>query len=291
MSRNKSQPNVAFLTMERYQGRKIDSVGSSRIRMRNLFKYWPEAEEFIMGKPYDVLILQKVYWKDYVKTFKGIKILDMCDPDWFEARHPIVECLQYIDAITTSTVELAKFWAQVTDKPVWYIPDRLVLEDKKPIKNHKGQGDAKTCAWYGYGNNFGALDSAILSLIKYKLNLIVISNEIYTSNLDLAEKINLVNYPWSINTVDDDLLKADIVLNPTLNTGKWKYKSNNKTINAWALGLPVAHNSEELKRFIKEDERIKAAKEGLEEVRKYYDIRSSVSDYKALIEEIKKNKV
>ena len=70
---------IGICTMEKFDNRVVNSVGSSRIRVRWLLKYWPEAEEYIIGKEYDVLIFQKVYWKPMMQSFEGIKILDICE--------------------------------------------------------------------------------------------------------------------------------------------------------------------------------------------------------------------
>ena len=64
--------------MERMDNRKLNSVGSSRIRIRWLLNHWPEAEEYKIGKEYEVLIFQKVFWGSMMENFKGIKVLDLC---------------------------------------------------------------------------------------------------------------------------------------------------------------------------------------------------------------------
>ena len=72
---------TAFYTFEKFHNRKLGSIGSSRIRARWVWEAWPEAEEYQIGKYYDVMIFQKVYQIEYAKSLKGIKILDIADPD------------------------------------------------------------------------------------------------------------------------------------------------------------------------------------------------------------------
>ena len=114
---------IGILTFEQFHG-KMD-IGISRIRGHWLAKYWDEAEVWKMGQKYDIMIYQKVYWIEHAKQFNGIKILDLCDPDWKEWSSRIKQMIDLCDAVTTSTYEIAKYIIKLTDKPVWYIPDRL----------------------------------------------------------------------------------------------------------------------------------------------------------------------
>ena len=93
--------NVGWLTMEKMDNRTFNSVGSSRIRARWLLPYWKEAEEYVIGKKYDVIIFQKVFWSSFKENgnYKGIKILDLADPDWLENK-PVFEYIDWVDATT-----------------------------------------------------------------------------------------------------------------------------------------------------------------------------------------------
>ena len=55
-----------------------------------------------------VCIFSKVYWPAFMKDCQRIKILDLCDPDWFNNKNNLnlVEISQYVDAITCSSQEL-----------------------------------------------------------------------------------------------------------------------------------------------------------------------------------------
>jgi len=285
---NEIKYKVGLLTFEQFQGKGINWAGSSRIRGRWLVKYWDDAEIFNMGSKYDVVIYQKAYWIDHAKKFTGIKILDLCDPDWMYWQYRVVEMINEVDAVTTSTEALANAIREFTDKPVVCIPDRLDLMFYKERKFHKGP--AKWVVWYGYSSNFELLKPVLLFLKKFNLNLIVIADRGFSLPSSVANSIELRNIPWSIDTVNRDILEGDIVVNPFSSAGKWKYKSNNKTITAWALGMPVAHDVEDLEKFIDEEERKKEVKERLQEVQEKYDVRLSVVAYKELIEEIAKKK-
>jgi hypothetical protein len=282
---------IGILLFEQFHGK--ENIGSSRIRGHWLAKYWPEAEISKHGGTYDVMIYQKVYWLEHARMFQGIKILDLCDPDWYHWGHRVKQMIDLCDAVTTSTLELAKFIVQITDKPVWYIPDRLDPEMFNfPQKEHIGE--AKKAVWYGYSENFPMLIPALPSLIKYGYDeLIVIASNRSPFKIPKQQegKIQLLNLPWTKDTANADIQKGDIVINPKSNKGKWKYKSNNKTINAWALGMPVAHNDSELEKFKSAEARQKEAKEKFQLVKDKFDVRQSVEEYKNLINEIRKTKI
>lgn len=282
--------NTGYLTFEAYHGKK--DVGSSRIRGHWVVKNWDKVGEdigpielFKHGGNYDAVILQKAYFVQYAKLFKGIKILDICDPDWFDFSCPFMETLTECDAVTCSSLALSKTISNFTKKPVYFVPDRVDLSILPSAKQHKGP--TKKVVWYGYSHNFSILDSTLPALVKRGLELIVISDKVYNP---LAQyDIKLTNLPWSDHYLEDIQL-GDVVLNPTHNKGKWRYKSDNKTSIAKALGMPVASTADELDTLMTEEQRIEASKAGLEWVKNNRDILQSVVDYKDIIAEVAKTK-
>ena len=280
--------SCGILTFETYLGKRKDWAGSSRIRGSWLAKYWEGAELFKQGRQYDVVIYQKAYWVEHAKQFKGIKILDICDPDWYHWSYQVVEMIQDVDAITTSTEELARSISKFTDKPVVCIPDRMDLEFHKGRKFHTGK--AKWAVWFGYSTGFEMLKPALHFLKKNNLGLIVISDTNFILPSSYFDSVELRNLPWKLETVNDDILLGDMVLNPQGKNGKWKYKSNNKTLSAWALGMPVAHTVEEMNKFMDEEERQKESKLRIQEVSEKWEIHRSIDEYKELIEKIKESK-
>jgi len=274
---------IGILTFEKYLGRK--NLGSSKIRGQWLINHWDEAEIFEQGKNYDVVIYQKAYFVDHAKIFKGIKILDICDPDFLSWRYRTVEMIQEVDAITTSTEALAEAIRNFTDKPVLCVPDRIDLDTIEKTKYHKGE--AKTVGWYGYSTGFEMLKPVLYFLKKLRLNLTVISDGGFSLPAGY-ESMQLINLPHNWETVYDDLLDVDIIVNPQTKSGRYKYKSNNKTILAWALGLPVANDIDELKKFKSEEERRKEQILRLKEVKEKWDIQLSVKEYKEFISSLQK---
>lgn len=285
---------IGILTFEQFNGKK--DIGSSRIRAKWPINHWPEAEEFVMGQKYDVVIYQKAYWLEHAEAFKGIKILDICDADFLHWGYRIKQMVDQCDAVTTSTVELAMYMCQLTDKPVWCIPDRLDFDQIiETPKEHQDGGMTRSVVWYGYSENFPMLNASVNALLQLGIvELIVIANRKSPYELPATArgKIMLTNIPWTPETVNRDIQKGDVVINPRLTTGRWKYKSNNKTILAWALGMPVAHTKDELASLMTADQRVAESVRRLAEVRASYRVEQSVEEYQNLIAELlaKKNK-
>lgn len=269
---------IGFLLFENYWQRK--DIGSSRIRGNWLIKYMPEAELYQQGKNYDAIIYQKVYWKENVRAFKGKKVLDICDPDWLDGVE-IVEFIKNVDAITVPTERMKQDIEKMTDKPVYMIRDRVDFEGLPQPKKH--EGDAKKVVWFGYSHNIDVIYPAFLKLRKMGLELIVISND--TIN---TKECKLTNVKWNIETVNQELQKADFALLPEHLRGRFAYKSDNKTVQCWALGLPVAKTPIDLERFMKAEERQKEADEKYKWVKENCDVRKSVEEMRKVLNDIKK---
>jgi len=277
--------NIGFVTFEQYH-RKAN-IGSTRIRCEWPVKYWDDAEIYHIGRKYDALIYQKCYWVEHAKQFEGIKILDLCDADWLSWGYAIVEMIENVDAITCSSRAIAEFIVNVTDKPVWVIPDRLDLDAIIPKKEH--EGELKKVVWFGYQHNQEQIGPAIPALIKRDLELIVISEKPYIVP-SYGKKLEITNLPWSNEHWQKDIQKGDAILCPNNKKGRFYYKSDNKVIQAWALGMPVAVIDKDLDKFSSQEARRSESEMRLKEVVKSYNVKDSVKEYKELIDEIIKLK-
>jgi len=268
---------TGFVTFEQFHQRK--DIGSSRIRAHWLIKYMEEAELFMQGKMYDTVIFQKAYWKEAAKEFKCKKILDICDPDWLDGAE-IVSFCKYMDAITVPTEALKKELGNMTDKPIHVIMDRIDFETIKEQKKH--EGDAKSVAWFGYiGNAERVLEPALMKLKKLGLKLRVISDGNFITN-----ECEIENIKWDIKTVNEEIQKSDFLLLPEVKSGKYIYKSQNKTHQGWALGMPVAKTAEDLERFINGEERQKEATKNYEWMKENCDVRKSVEELREVIKSL-----
>lgn len=276
--------NIGFATMEKIDNRMFNSVGSSRIRARWLINYWENSEEYKVGKKYDVMIFQKAYWQEMMEKFDGIKIFDLCDPDWLVPR-PVVQVMDYCHAMVTSTEELAHYVRKfVTDKPVICIPDRLDLAEHKPRGVHEGR--AERICWFGYHQNVHYIQNCFDFLIERNLKLTIISDLEYSTPPGYS-KLDITNVNYSYESVHDEIKKHDMVLLPSTNSDlKGKFKSNNKTLTAYALGVPVVKEPQDLDMFMSADARNHEAAMREVEVREEWDVKQSVKEYKALIKQL-----
>lgn len=285
--------DISFITFNQMHDK--ENTGSTRLRAEQLVKYWQGAEIYQTGKKYDVEIFQKAYWKDHMKSSTAIKILDQCDPDFLERpdKQWFTDIVHMVDGVTFPTEEFKRFFNKMyPGVPTKVIKDRLDLEQYKEKKVHKG--DATKVVWFGYHQNVSVLQQAVGTLRQMNLKITVISDDmnIYLTNLDDKRLFQFIKYdPKTIN--NDIISNGDICLLPKhlLPDGKVpfkaRFKSENKTVTAWALGLPVANNAEELKFFIPEERRKKEAEEKWTTVKAHYDIRSSVIEYIDFIKTLK----
>lgn len=279
---------VSFFTWSMWHGK--EPSGSVRLRVNNLLPYWSEADNYKYGEHVDVMIYQKVYWQpdwSFMAEFKGIQILDISDPDWLEWAY-IGQTLEYMDAVTCPTENLANFLRQLTDKPVVVIPDRHDIAKVPPLKTH--QGEAKKLVWFGYAHNASTLNPALHYIEREDVELTVISNKdpshgfIAADPKKIANKYTFVQYDDA--TKYKDLAEHDILLMPKGMRAIDYYKSNNKTTTAWLAGLPVAQTAEDIARFKTAEARNIEAKKNYDIARRDYDIKLSVNQYKRLIDEI-----
>lgn len=276
---------IGMMTMEDYQNRNINTVGSSRIRGRWLVKYWDNLEMYKMGRDYGAIIYQKVYWENMMEKFGGLQILDICDPDWLEGRDVMRFC-RMVDAVVTASEALAEYIRQFVDKPVVCIPDRLDLDEFK-FEPKKQKGKLNSVVWFGYHNNFGYLTYALPALIdKGIFNLTVISDAPYQVPGGLS-KVSVHNVQYQQELLNEELIKYDAAFLPNprklkIDT-KGRYKTNNKELVCMAIGLPVISEPEDLNRFDNPAEREADIQAGYKEVVDKYDVRLSVSAYKELI--------
>jgi hypothetical protein len=280
----------SVLTMEKMDNRKLNSVGSSRIRARWLLNYWPECEEYKIGKKYSFLIFQKVYWGSMMENFEGIKILDLCDPDWLEGQ-PVFKFIDMCDAVTTSTQALADYIKKLRPKAfVEFVPDRIYIPDHKPIKTvHKGR--LRKVCWFGYHHNTHYLLPTFDELIKREIELTVIATAAYTPPLSFRGNLRLNNASWDYETLFKEVVKHDAVLMPKpRGDEKGKYKSNNKITQSWAQGMPVVQTPEDLDKFMKPKARAEESVKRLKEIKDVWDCRFSVDQMREIIKKIKEKK-
>ena len=284
---------IAWHTFQQYHNRK--NIGSTKIRVTNLLKYWPEAHLYQYGEKPDVMIFQKVYrtgdtFRSAAYTLPGEMgvptILDICDADWLGIGAVtkscyITETAQMVDAVVTSTEALAEFIRQLTDKPVVCIPDRFVIDEFPPIKQHTGK--LKKVVWFGYHHNAEVLRYAIPTIERLKLDLTIISDQDPRLPLEYTYK------GWDNKTAYQIIQSHDAAILPKGSRPQDRFKSNNRPVQAILCGLPVATDSDELEALSDASERSKIVLPLWQEYRRDYNVRRSVYQYDDLIYGILQN--
>lgn len=276
---------VGFLLFEQWHGKtKIHSSkirGNAVIANWNPATPWGPAEAYKIGRDYKALIYQKVYWWQHARLYNGLKILDLCDADWLHWDYPVKHMIEAVDGVTCSSQALAEAVAAMTDKPVAVIDDRFDFSSYPAHPKVHHDRPTETIGWHGYSENLPMLDGAVAVLPKHGIKrLIVIADRRvpYQLPVGMNGKIELVNLPWTEETVLADLMQADILINPQSHFGRWKYKSRNKTVMGWALGLPVAHTEEELIALIDPVKRKAEAERRFKEAREKFHVKDSVAE-------------
>lgn len=278
---------IRFFTASQFHN-KHPMIGSTFIRVQQLLKYWPEADLYKFGENPEVLIFQKVYNSvDYhfPEHFEGMKILDMCDPDWLDGRTEVVSTINAVDAVTVSSEALAKFIRQLTDKPVIHVPDRFDLEALPPLRVHKDH-DNLTAIWFGYSHNAVVVKPALKLLDELNIKLRVVSNEDpFLSRWMQKENYKYIKYDE--DTIYEEMQKADFAIIPQGFRPRDIFKSNNRTVKSILAGLPVSHDAKTLRDFQFAENRNAWLKDHYDKTCQEYDVRKSVKQYQDIIEMIR----
>ena len=279
---------VRFFDFSQYHGKR--NIGSTRIRVHNLIKYWDEAESYQYGEKPDVLIYQKVYGSfDYKLpfTFPAKKILDICDPDFKDSPDIFIkETMDAMDAVTVPTENFKTFLSQMTNTPIYVVKDRFDLDEFPKPKQHTG--NAKTVVWFGYSHNAQGIKLAMPSIEKRGLKLHVISDNDfmpYRMCMDSAKyQREMYSYIKYIHPdAYKEIQKGDICVLPPTNRPFDNFKSENKTVIAELLGVPVATNAEELDNLLTAEQRNSHIERVYGKISDEYNCKRSVEQYKDII--------
>jgi hypothetical protein len=237
-----------------------------------------------MGKPYDVLIFQKVYWDMMMQNTKAIKILDLCDPDWQDKRDVIKYC-ELADAVTTSTPALAEYISKFIKKPCVCIPDRIDLNEHALVKKDHTD-EIRNAVWFGYAQNFRYIVDALPFLKQYNIKLTAIADTSVSLPTDYRS-LPFAFYKYSYPDIHSKLVEADVAILPMRRIDyKGGFKSNNKVLTCAALKLPVIQFPEDFTRLQTKAARMEEADKMYNEVLKHWDVKQSVTEYKELIKKI-----
>lgn len=247
---------------------------SDRIRGEWVMKYSENMEEYVEGVDYEAIIFH--YPSEKISSFKGVKILDICDDIWKRCEKDFLERISRVDAITVPTEGLKKELSLITEKNIFVIPDGHDFEHYVSREKNKHDRKAKNVIWFGYAKNFHPVKPLLDEINKLGLKLKVIA-ECPVDEGDFSK--------WNIDTYIKEISKCDFAVLPK----NGNYKSNNKTITALLSGIPVAKNKSDIKRLVSPTARRKELKKH-EGTLKEYDSSLRAKEYEKLIEEVKARK-
>lgn len=288
----------------------IRNSASSRLRCDYVAKYWKDAVVWDGSvddlEKFDVYIFQKLYSPRFLELAQNMKndgktvIFDLCDAEWTHTdsrREWLSRMIRLSDYITCSTEYIRVYIAKNFHKPVYRIPDRLDLDEFRDVKVHRNHTPMRV-GWFGNRNTIYQLNAMNESLyLAYKdvpFTLVLISDLFDGYKLIEGEGgFDVEKRVWDVKTANRDILTCDVIVNPhDMETETGRAKSDNKTITAWALGLPVVSHGNPhrihtlLSNFLKNESlRISVGAIGRSMVEQLFDAKISALEYQFVIKE------
>lgn len=248
---------------------------------------------------YDVCIFIKIFpLVDYeaIKLYRVPQVWwDLCDPAWWWNPQEALQIVDRVDGVVVSNPILADDFEDWSGKKAHCIPDRIEPEHFPLQKSHLHIGDHVDpirLIWFGAGQNRVALFAAVANLERLVANGHNITLTIFDDWTDQEWKFSNsfpVNYVrWKLEHENQVIASHDIALLPPY-PGAWgEVKSNNKSLTAWACGLPVSngmdyHQLEEL--VSSRAARADHAQWGYRLVTEQYHVRKSADEWMELLNE------
>ncbi|TSA39473.1 hypothetical protein D4Q85_01060 [bacterium] len=225
-------------------------------------KHWEGAEVYDASQRfagYDLYVFQKAYlsstslqfivraaqWRDEGKCRLAF---DLCDADFLDwtYKNRMLDVLPMFDFCVGATDPITDWLKQYNY--AYTIPDCVDVEAVRAIGTAT-HTDTVTpfLVWAGYENNQEPLMKLlpIIGRLGWPLEIVTVK-----SSIPFEEY-------WQRVLTSGDGTPHDILLNPQSDTGKYRYKSDNKTMIAHALGMSVATCEEDLRQLADPAERAK----------------------------------
>ncbi|MFA6048257.1 MAG: hypothetical protein WC737_05630 [Parcubacteria group bacterium] len=197
---------------------------------------------------YNIVIFQKCFNQKFVEMAKRVKKysrarvgLDLCDPEWLIRESEIREMAEAVDFFIVPTEPMKKWFEEnYPDKSAITIWDGHDLEYYGWPNEPKNEVGPMKYVWFGNGGTIESLKAIMWLLTSVggnKDTLTIIADQraqgaIFDKNIEIIFK------EWELETVNEQIKECTLALNPRLNTPPYDFKSNNKTVTAYLLGLP-----------------------------------------------------
>lgn len=200
----------------------------------------------------DVIIFEKVHGLKFnqialeMKKMGSSIVYDACDPEWI-GQNPIANfakemILNIADLVTVPTQKMSQEIMTIAHEigskvPVEIVEDCLDEEYHSRWKMFHDPVKTPVVVWFGNGT-IDALQFYIPTL-EWIFNQIPFELRIIDNGRTRVEtKIPTSYRKWELETFVDEMVQCDIAFNPKKPTIVDSMKSSNKTISAWACGLP-----------------------------------------------------
>lgn len=197
--------------------------GTQRLKNFQLFVF----QKAYLSRASQKLIYKLARWRD---SGRDIKLaFDLCDPDFLDDKHRerMLTVMQMFDFATAPTFPLTEWLGQYL--PVYLVPDGVDV-DQVPFERAFVATENPSIVWMGYKNN-----ATVLTEIAQAM-----------AELGVIGDVVGMNSPVSFEKFIGRLVEYDILLNPRPDRPPFCYKSDNKSLVAWAAGVAVAREGIEL---------------------------------------------
>ena len=247
----------------------------------------PQADAYVFQKLVDVALMQRL------RDDGAIIVWDVCDPAWWFNPNDAEEAADAAHAVVASSRSLADDFTEWNGRSARYIRDRVLLSHFSRQVEHRDTSPVRLI-WFGAGQNRVALHAAAANLSRLRANGHAVTLTIFddaphvpVGYLESDMPIHYVR--WALHQENEVLAAHDIALLPPY-PGPWgAVKSNNKTLTAWAAGLPVSSGLtyDTLEQLVKLAAlRQGTADDGRLTVKHHYNVEQSAADWLALVEEL-----
>jgi hypothetical protein len=201
----------------------------------------------VITKDYDVYIWMKtgeLAIMEKIREFGKMQFIEVCDPNWWQQPDLMRKMIDNMTALVAATEpardDLLKWYG--TEKRCYIVPDRLNMAHFPKQRGHQ-HADPVRFIWYGVSINRGTLIGAIPVLERLKAAGVNVELTILDNSpeipLGMSKMFPIYHTRWTLESENEIISAHDIALLPPY-PGPWgKLKSNNKTLTAWACGLPV----------------------------------------------------
>ena len=198
----------------------------------------------------DVYIWQKYCWIEAAEQLRArgsVNWWDLCDPmHWFSPEESERTLDVMNGGIVASNQGLAADVAKWAGREVHVVADRIESKQYPKYRIHHDVNPVRF-VWFGIYVNRIALGGALATLDRLNAKGHDISLTIFDEqpNKPLFVKGNYPTYytRWDLHLENRVLSSHDIALLPPF-PGEWgRVKSDNKTLTAWANGLPVMNGT------------------------------------------------